>query len=161
MTTVFAKSIAGRSLVSESLFRRLAARIVAEEAVERSLAERIMDQALAFLKACAENPGSPLAPSKLVDIGWHTFILYTREYAAFCDLYAGRFIHHVPTDNEPVSGVAPRDSLSRTTVAIREAGCLVDRELWLTGNAAKCNTDKCHGCQSGCHDDPPPIPPFK
>lgn len=54
-----------------------------------------MDQALAFLIACANTP-RPLAPSAEVDLGWHTFLLYTNEYADFCERIAGRFIHHRP-----------------------------------------------------------------
>lgn len=33
-----------------------------------------------------------------VDRLWHTFITFTREYAAFCEQVAGRFIHHVPAE---------------------------------------------------------------
>ncbi len=38
----------------------------------RDLAERILDQALAFLVACSFNLGVPLAPGELVDIDRHT-----------------------------------------------------------------------------------------
>jgi hypothetical protein len=31
-----------------------------------------------------------------VDEIWHTFLLFTREYAAFCQAAFGSFIHHVP-----------------------------------------------------------------
>jgi hypothetical protein len=31
-----------------------------------------------------------------VDQAWHEFILFTREYAAFCRKAFGEFIHHVP-----------------------------------------------------------------
>jgi len=31
-----------------------------------------------------------------VDEVWHTFILFTREYAEFCQAAFGTFIHHVP-----------------------------------------------------------------
>lgn len=56
-----------------------------------------MEQTLAFLAATANQADKPLSPSQPVDIGWHAFILYTREYAEFCQRVAGRFIHHVPT----------------------------------------------------------------
>lgn len=35
-------------------------------------------------------------PSVIVDNMWHEFILFTREYAAFCDAQFGQFIHHSP-----------------------------------------------------------------
>lgn len=31
-----------------------------------------------------------------VDNLWHSFILFTNEYADFCDKHIGHFIHHVP-----------------------------------------------------------------
>ncbi|MFI6797220.1 glycine-rich domain-containing protein [Streptosporangium canum] len=84
------------------------------------LAEQIMKQALSFLAACAARPYARLAPSELVDIGWHTFILYTREYAEFCEQVAGRFINHAPDDDPSI--LAPAGSNAAATVfAVRAA----------------------------------------
>lgn len=100
-----APTMTGRFLVRPALFDWLVDRIAAdvEVAGDRDLAIRIADQALAFLAASATSPHR-LAPSRLVDIGWHAAILQTREYAAFCDQVAGRFIHHTPAGaaDEPV-----------------------------------------------------------
>lgn len=41
--------------------------------------------------------------SKDVDNLWHTFLLFTKEYAAFCRDHAGFFIHHVPEIEGPRS----------------------------------------------------------
>ena len=151
LTAVLHAPVTGRSLIDPALFERLASRIVGEHDVERGLAERTMDQALAFLAACARNTGSPLAPSDLVDIGWHTFVLHTRDYAAFCERIAGRFLHHVPTeDHDPAaSGDTARGTVARTVGAIEAAGFPVDAELWPQAVG-------CTGCHNGCHDDPPP-----
>ncbi len=35
-----------------------------------------------------------------VDNLWHAFILFTPEYAEFCNNYIGHFIHHAPEINE-------------------------------------------------------------
>lgn len=35
-------------------------------------------------------------PSQIVDDLWHEFILYTREYDAFCRRALGKFMHHTP-----------------------------------------------------------------
>ena len=113
----------GRSLVPTALFDRLAARITADHGFDPALSERVMDQALVFLKACADRPGTPLSPSWLVDVGWHTFLLYTRDYAEFCERVAGRFIHHVPTD-------APRTAVHETIETIAASGFMLDDELW-------------------------------
>jgi len=36
------------------------------------------------------------SPTKEVDVAWHEFILFTRDYAEFCHVHFGRFMHHVP-----------------------------------------------------------------
>jgi len=86
-----------RDLLPASLFDRLAARITIAEHVDHHEAELIMDDGLAFLRDCAVNPEQRLSPSPRADLGWHTFILFTKDYAEFCQRIAGRFIHHVPT----------------------------------------------------------------
>lgn len=35
-------------------------------------------------------------PSQVVDVAWHEFILFTRNYQAFCQRALGRFLHHTP-----------------------------------------------------------------
>lgn len=39
-------------------------------------------------------------PSKLVDACWHVFICDTRNYARFCEVVLGRFLHHEPPNSE-------------------------------------------------------------
>ncbi|WP_335988510.1 glycine-rich domain-containing protein [Glycomyces sp. MUSA5-2] len=145
----------GRDLVSEEVFAKLAKRIADEHHFETEMAERCLDQGLAFLGACAVST-APLSPSMAADIGWHTFILYTRDYAAFCEAVAGRFLHHVPDETE---GTAAEEDvqtvLDRSAAAIRKAGYQVDRELWQYEGALKCSQ-----CHNGCAEDPPPVPPF-
>lgn len=152
MMSVLTDRISGRSLVSDTLFERLVTRIVADEQVERQLAVRIMDQALAFLKTCAGTEGASLSPSELVDIGWHTFILHTREYAEFCDSVAGYFIHHVPSDDDVASSEPARRALARSVQAIEAAGFTVDDDLWLAPDEA--TSLRCTNV--GCGAGPPP-----
>lgn len=151
--TAVAQRTVGSSLIAPALFGRLVRRIAKDANLPTELAERIMDQALAFLGACARDHDEPLAPSELVDIGWHAFVLYTWDYAQFCDQIAGRFLHHTPTDEDDptTSGAAARATLDRTMTAIEAAGFVVDHELWSLGAVADCT-----GCHNGCHDDPPP-----
>lgn len=37
-------------------------------------------------------------PSQAVDVAWHEFILFTRNYELFCDKALGRFLHHTPAE---------------------------------------------------------------
>jgi hypothetical protein len=134
MTSVIEEKRVGRALISDELFGRLTKRIAKDHPeIAPDLVERIMDQALAFLGACAVTR-RPVTPSDLVDIGWHTFILYTRPYTEFCDRIAGRYIHHEPHESKhpPVDG----GPLRATVEAIRAAGYTIDPELW--GDTAAC-----------------------
>jgi hypothetical protein len=76
----------------------MAERIMKDQDIERSAAEAIVNSALGFLQLCACFPEQAFSPSKLVGVAWRAFILYTRDYAAFCEKVAGRFIHHEPGD---------------------------------------------------------------
>ncbi|MFD4908237.1 glycine-rich domain-containing protein [Kitasatospora purpeofusca] len=137
----------------------MAARIVQDEGMDHVLAERVMDQALAFLGACAANPDAGLSPARLVDVGWHTFILHTAEYRSFCRSLAGRFLHHVPTDGPETSGRGV--SIAATAAVVEASGYAVDPELWAV--SADCSegsggdgsdtsgSGKCSQCNRGCH----------
>ena len=146
-----------RTLVPERTFAKLTARIGKDHPeLAADLPGRIMDQALAFLATCAVSPRR-LGPSELVDIGWHTFVLYTRDYAESCDRVAGRFIHHVPED----AGDRDRSAVPvvRAVRAVRAAGYTVDEAVW-RGGLADCTDSsdggggKCTQCYAGCHDSP-------
>lgn len=55
-------------------------------------AKRILD-----IERGAENFPIPLFDEVLaIDLMWHTFILFTRDYAEFCQNYLGFFLHHAP-----------------------------------------------------------------
>ncbi len=138
-----------QELISPRMLSRLTRRVMADHGMEQPAAERIMDQALAFLYTCALNPGVGLAPSDEVDKGWHAFILHTADYAEFCQRVAGRFIHHLPA--EPGADSDGGAAIHATLFAMRAAGLPVDEGLWPA--AADCNSN-CHQCHAGCHDSP-------
>lgn len=117
--------LANKDLIDADLFAHLTARIAKAQNVGLPRAERIMDQALGFLKLCALDPEGKYSPSHTVDIGWHTFVLYTREYAEFCERVAGRFMHHSPYFEETQKG-----DIQRTAAAMKAHGISVDEDLW-------------------------------
>ncbi|MBX6389726.1 MAG: hypothetical protein IRZ08_12140 [Frankia sp.] len=139
----------GRDLVTPELFGRLAARLAHDHPEVAEAAERIVDQALVFLTTCGANLDVKLRPSPTVDLGWHTFLLFTRDYAAFCEQTAGRFLHHVPDDG-PREAPGDVADLGATVALIRRSGFEVDPDLWVV--AAQCSQ-----CYQGCHDDPKEI----
>jgi hypothetical protein len=87
--------------------------------------------------------------SPTVDEVWHGFILFTREYAGFCQSAFGEFIHHVPrTSREPRS----KDGAKQFALAYEEVfGPLPEiwRERLRTGEAdndpSGCGTEDCKG----------------
>lgn len=42
----------------------------------------------------------PIGMRGAVDELWHTFIMFTKNYASFCNKIAGYFIHHTPNDED-------------------------------------------------------------
>lgn len=84
-----------RALVGPDLWDRLVVRLAPKVADPAAA----LTEAVTFLRDCATHPGT-LTPSPSADIAWHEFILHTREYAAFCQRIAGRFIHHQPSGDE-------------------------------------------------------------
>ncbi|GGW15067.1 hypothetical protein GCM10018980_76200 [Streptomyces capoamus] len=136
------------TLVDPEVTDRLAHRITAEHPeITEATARRIVGQAAAFIAASGQQPGQSLAPSKLVDYGWHAFILHTVDYARFCEQVVGHFVHHVPTaeDDEMPGGV--QATRERTLAAIMAAGYAVDDKLWP-------DMADCSQCHAGCTDSP-------
>jgi hypothetical protein len=142
-----------RQLIDEHLWSRLVRRIAADLEFQQSFgkesngsqrrwAERILDQALAFLRLCAEGQDGPYSPSPLVDIGWHNYLMYTAEYEEFCLRIAGRFIHHRPNDD---GGTTDTSVVAHTVASMRTLGLVVDGELWPSDEQG----DKCYACSDG------------
>lgn len=47
----------------------------------------------------------PIAPPPKIDSAWHTFIIFTEDYASFCTKYFGYFLHHRPrAPDDPSDG---------------------------------------------------------
>ncbi|WP_369188716.1 hypothetical protein [Streptomyces sp. R08] len=102
-------------------------RLLLRDAVAvRSLAERILGQAVAYLITAMENPGVDIGPGYTVDIGIHQIILDSPVYFAFCELYnGGKYKHHAPLVERRRDG-----TVMRTADVIAQHGFEVDAELW-------------------------------
>ncbi|MEV0636961.1 hypothetical protein AB0I77_18775 [Streptomyces sp. NPDC050619] len=140
MTTALAAATrSGRSLVTAPEFDILATFCADEYGLERCVAERIVDQALALVFVMGSTgEGTVMAPSQQVDPGWHTLILHTSWYADWCERSFGHFLHH-----QPNSKVRTRGLMVDVVGKIRAAGFEVDERLW--GTAAECNAPTCCG----------------
>lgn len=128
LTTTGPDILTNKPLINEKLWSRLTARLAKDQNIELVLAERIMDQTVGFMLLCSADPNGPhYAPSPLVDEGWHTFILYTKEYATFCRAISGGYIHHEPFD-EPGVAYETDGVIARTREAMKGFG--LDPMLW-------------------------------
>jgi len=117
-----------RSILPSGLYDRLAGRLEQEHGHQQDKACRIVDETVRFLTLCATYPDTAFAPSLLVDQGWHAFILYTRDYAEFCDRIAGRFLHHQPMDGAAAGEQPPT---TRDTVEfMQRAGIGYNAAMW-------------------------------
>lgn len=135
--------VAARALITEGEFTSCRRTVLdANPDMDGDMAGRVVEESLKFVAACAHNPGAGLAPSRIVDEGWHALILHTRTYADLCDSLGGAFVHHVP-GYDPTCYDPP--ILDRTRELIGELGWVADPELWgppsdrtLASVAAKC-----------------------
>ncbi|MFD7894271.1 glycine-rich domain-containing protein [Streptomyces sp. NPDC059743] len=137
-TAVSSDQRTGRSLISGDVFASIVAFVVHHEKRDLETAERITDQALAFVATAAEST-LPMVPSDDVDMGLHAFILHTREYREFCQQYAGRFLDHNARPGTP----RKVEDVTASAHAIKAAGFVVFDGLWSVNgeNAAQCDSD--------------------
>ncbi|MFE0691351.1 glycine-rich domain-containing protein [Streptomyces xiamenensis] len=124
-TTVTPRS--GRELISDEFADVVATVLDNNPGMTRGVAERVVSQAVAFV-ATAASGTIGIAPSRVVDEGWHALVLDTRLYARLCGRL-GAFVHHQP-ERPGAAGYHP-DWLTHTMAEIRSAGFDVDDELWL------------------------------
>jgi hypothetical protein len=89
-------------------------RYAREQGASPAEAEEVFRETLKWLYLCyhgtavgPEDVGVVMTPELArIDEMWHTFVLFTRDYAAFCEHYFGVFLHHVPDEGE---GEGPED----------------------------------------------------
>lgn len=95
--------------------------------MDEAVAVRIVDEALKYLETCARFPHARIAPSRVVDEGWHALILHTALYTELCERLGG-FVHHYP--ERPDADRYDPQIIDRTTSLIEETGYSVDYGLW-------------------------------
>ncbi|WP_405686187.1 glycine-rich domain-containing protein [Streptomyces sp. NBC_00057] len=139
MTATVNDQRTGREVVGEELFESLAHFVAVHNGQTPERAERIADQAVAFLVTVA-TATVPMVPSDDVDMGLHALILHTKEYAELCEKHAGRFLHH-----NPRPGGGPRDPklVAASAQAMKASGFVVFDDLWTVDgeNLAQCDSD--------------------
>ena len=100
-----------------------------------------------FLFICGVNTDRGYVPPKAIDNGWHEFLLYTEDYANFCDRYFGRFLHHRPY--QPEAPINIRDGALKTLTKAREVAGDELSDNWLANELlefASCGSCGCDAC---------------
>jgi hypothetical protein len=152
------ESVAPRNLLSFGAFNAVTATVMDNNPeMSQGDAERIVTDALAFVATAAANPQAAIAPSRIVDEGWHALVLHTALYAGLCRRL-GHFVHHYPERPDPTRQEA--GVLERTVALMRKHGYSPDMELWTTPLAGSVKVAASCGHAPNCGPiQPIPAPP--
>jgi len=91
------------------------ARFCADYGFSPAQGEEIFTETKRWLWLCARHaadgrPGADLSMGDemaVIDQMWHTFLLFTFDYAEFCERFFGCFIHHQPTPGFVKNAMTP------------------------------------------------------
>lgn len=124
-------------------FQPLIDRLVEKKGLKRTEAEELYRDLMRFMFLCGTR-SEVLAPSERIDLAWHEFLLFTKQYQEFCSRMFGFFVHHKPRtkkDNPRKSGKSP---IANTLIAAREVFGALSAN-WDFPQAADC-----FGCSYKC-----------
>ncbi|GGY78729.1 hypothetical protein GCM10010342_77730 [Streptomyces anulatus] len=79
----------------------------ANPVMSQEMAGRIVEDGLKFVAACSRTPGIGLAPSRIVDEGWHALLLRATRYAQLHENLRGGL--RPPLPQAPPNGLRPGD----------------------------------------------------
>lgn len=133
-------------------------RITIETGRTETEAVLLFKDTLRFLWVASVSDG-PVSPPKAIDEGWHSFLLFTKDYVAFCHEYLGRVVHHCPhtatMKKEPDFKSRAQKSRVRTFVVFRrEFGDSLPAN-WKSSTSvcsADCDGSSDDSCDDSCED---------
>jgi hypothetical protein len=70
------------------------ARICRDLRCNPEVAHGVFEDLKKFLWLAGAAPTHDMVPTPIIDEGWHCFLLFTQDYADFCQRFFGTFIHH-------------------------------------------------------------------
>ena len=77
-------------------------RMLEDYAIELEASRELFDDIKRWLYLCT-TPGlsaTIYGPLVILDVAWHNFVLFTREYTAYCVEHYGYYLHHAPTTHD-------------------------------------------------------------
>lgn len=105
-----------------------------------------------YLYICARYPHSGWPMVTTIDELWHTFIIFTKEYHAFCQALGAPYIHHQPfVDGERIDRqLLERQYQQFLTIYRHELG-ESPAEVWSMKLDSECaDGDSCDTCGGHC-----------
>jgi len=124
-------------------------RIAKDENVSLEEATQLFKDTLMFLYMAATSSAVSV-PTVAIDVGWHAFLMFTKDYADYCEKYLGKFVHHRPTTSR--SKPMPQDAVSDCFKLSRQLFGSDLSKNWEYDMSGNCH-DKCKGCDSkSCTD---------
>jgi hypothetical protein len=92
-------------------------------------ADELLDAYCRFMAMCSASGRPHIAVSRQVDPLWHNHILHTKDYAEFCETFAGQFLHHQPVPRGMVHENL-RESYFDKTVTLHDAVFVTDPKFF-------------------------------
>lgn len=118
-----------------------------KEGLAEEEAKNLFQDTLRFLYLCGTGNGGHV-PTARIDLAWHYFVLFTKDYRDFCDRYFGRFIDHQPGHQAETKA----QTLQQINNTLQQARSVFGQALsrnWSYGAA------NCDGGTTNCQDPPP------
>ncbi len=132
-------------------FKPLLVRLQRELGIRAEEAQQLFTDLKTWMFLCAVSD-KPLSPPKIIDEAWHNFVLFTKEYASFCQGFCGRFVHHVPFDGvcQSEESESTRTSAHQNTLNLI-ASLGLSGKNWLMGSSSSCcDGGNCSNSPGGC-----------
>lgn len=128
-------------------FNQVREKILVEEALPKGRVDEAIAEFRKFLKLIAMGHRGIGMTSRDVDEVWHTFILFTRDYAQFCKDVFGFFLHHQP--NLPSQPLGNESSILFAEAYRTEFGAIP--AIWGSKDGTQCFST-CDTPTTNCQD---------
>jgi len=138
----------GAGIIMGYPFTQVKEKLLMKGEISPDAVDEAINEFRKYLSLVALGYKSVAMVSREVDAVWHTFILFTKDYAKFCQEAFGFFLHHQPSiPSQPIDPSARR----RFVEAYRQEFGELPR-IWAVGLENDPKGDGC--CGESCSPDP-------
>jgi len=156
MNTQFSRANAALTYELPQLIRKLQDK----EGLAEQDAKDLFQDTLRFLYICGTGNGGHV-PSARIDLAWHYFILFTRDYRDFCDKFFGRFIDHQPRHQAETKAETLRQIKNTLAQARTVFGEGLSQNWRYRATDCEEPSADCTGGTTNCQDPPPCAQPAR